>query len=79
MIVCVCRGVTDRRIREEAVAGHSLEQIFHRTGAGSSCGTCKLAVARIAMEARAAAAVAAAEQTAGGEAVPARAAAGTIA
>jgi len=47
MIVCVCRAITDRRIRQEAAAGHDLEQVFARTGAGSSCGICKLAVARL--------------------------------
>ncbi|BDG01787.1 (2Fe-2S)-binding protein [Anaeromyxobacter oryzae] len=51
MIVCVCRGVTDRQIRQEAAAGHALDEVFRRTGAGSSCGTCRLAVARlVAME-----------------------------
>jgi bacterioferritin-associated ferredoxin len=64
MIVCVCLGITDRRIREEAFAGHSLEQIFQRTGAGSGCGMCKFAVARIAMEARAQADAAAVPATA---------------
>jgi bacterioferritin-associated ferredoxin len=48
--------VTDRQIREEAVAGRSLEEIFQCTGAGSCCGTCRLTVARIAADARAAAA-----------------------
>lgn len=71
MIVCVCRGVTDRQIREEAVAGRSLEEIFQCTGAGSCCGTCRLTVARIAADARAAAARPAAAPAV----VPARAAA----
>jgi bacterioferritin-associated ferredoxin len=48
MIVCICRGLTDRRVREEAAAARSLDELFERTGAGSSCGLCKLAVARIA-------------------------------
>jgi len=65
MIVCVCRAVTDRQIRAEAAAGRSLEEIFARTGAGSSCGTCKLMVARIAAEARAKAAPATADMGAG--------------
>lgn len=71
MIVCVCKGVTDRRIREEAVAGRPLEEILQFTGAGSSCGTCRLSVARIAAEARAAAVRPAAAPAA----VPTRAAA----
>ena len=47
MIVCVCRGISDRQLRAEAAAGHSLEQVMHRTGAGSSCGTCRFAIARL--------------------------------
>lgn len=55
VIVCLCKGVTDRRIRREAAAGHSLDEVFRRTGAGSGCGSCRLAVARIVAEERAAA------------------------
>lgn len=64
MIVCVCKGITDRRIREEASAGHSLEEVLRRTGAGSSCGSCVFAIARMvaAEHARAAAATAAPER-----------------
>ena len=58
MIVCVCKGVSDRRIREEAAAGHSLDEVFRRTGAGSSCGQCRFAIARIVAAEHAAAQVA---------------------
>ncbi len=47
MIVCVCRGVTDRQIREAAAAGRSLDQVMQCTGAGTSCGTCRLMIARL--------------------------------
>jgi bacterioferritin-associated ferredoxin len=47
VIVCVCKGVSDRRIRAEAAAGHSLDEVLRRTGAGSSCGQCRFAIARI--------------------------------
>ena len=70
MIVCVCRNVTDSAIRAGAQAGKSLEVVLRETGAGTGCGTCILAVARIhAAEARAAAAAAqAAPATAAGRA-----------
>lgn len=61
MIVCVCRNVSDGAIRAGARAGKSLEAVLRQTGAGSGCGTCVLAIARIhAAEARAVAAAAAA-------------------
>jgi bacterioferritin-associated ferredoxin len=63
MIVCVCRGITDRRLRQEAAAGHDLEEVFARTGAGSSCGICKLAMARLVAEEHARQAALAAEKT----------------
>lgn len=55
MIVCICKGVTDQQIRQQAADGHSLDEIFRRTTAGSGCGTCRLAVARLVAETRAAA------------------------
>lgn len=58
MIVCVCKGITDRRIREEAAAGRSLEEVLRRTGAGSSCGSCVFAIARIVSDTQAQAGVA---------------------
>jgi bacterioferritin-associated ferredoxin len=65
MIVCVCRGITDRRILEEAAAGYTAEQVFERTGAGSSCGSCKFTIMRMvaAEHARAAIAAAKADET----------------
>ncbi|MFO0583250.1 MAG: (2Fe-2S)-binding protein [Anaeromyxobacter sp.] len=59
MKVCICNDVSDRTIREHARAGRSLEQILALTKAGSSCGQCLLAVARI----HAAEAAVAAERT----------------
>ncbi len=56
MIVCVCRNVSDSAIRAGARAGKPLEAVLRETGAGSGCGNCVLAVARIhAAEARASA------------------------
>jgi bacterioferritin-associated ferredoxin len=47
MIVCVCFGVSDRLVRERARDGVSLGAVLEETGAGSSCGACRLAIARI--------------------------------
>jgi len=47
MIVCVCFGVSDRLVRQRASEGVSLAAVLEETGAGSSCGTCRLAMARI--------------------------------
>jgi bacterioferritin-associated ferredoxin len=63
VIICVCRGITDRRVRQEAAAGHSVEEVFARTGAGSSCAICQLAVARLVTEEHARQAQAAAGAT----------------
>ncbi len=47
MIVCVCFNVSDRVVRERAREGVSLAEVLEETGAGSACGTCQLAIARI--------------------------------
>jgi bacterioferritin-associated ferredoxin len=47
MIVCICFGVSDRLVRERAREGASLGAVLEETGAGSACGTCRLAMARI--------------------------------
>jgi bacterioferritin-associated ferredoxin len=47
MIVCVCFGISDRLVRQRAREGVSLEAVLAETGAGSACGCCRLAMARI--------------------------------
>ena len=47
MIVCVCFNVSDRLVRERARDGVSLHQVLEESRAGSACGSCKLAIARI--------------------------------
>jgi bacterioferritin-associated ferredoxin len=47
MIVCSCFNVSDGEIRERARQGLSLNEILEETGAGSSCGICQLAIARV--------------------------------
>ncbi len=50
MIVCCCHAVSDRMLREAASVGLSPEQIESATGAGTSCGVCREAVADIIAE-----------------------------
>jgi len=47
MKVCVCFNVSDRLVRERARSGVSLEAVLAETGAGSACGQCRFAIARI--------------------------------
>ena len=47
MILCVCFNVSDRLVRERARYGVSLREVLEETRAGSACGACKLAIARV--------------------------------
>jgi bacterioferritin-associated ferredoxin len=47
MIVCVCFGVSDRLVRQRAREGVSLGAVLEETRAGSACGACQLAIARV--------------------------------
>ena len=41
MYVCICKGVTDRAIREQVAAGaRSLADISRATGCSTQCGKC---------------------------------------
>ncbi|RMG97924.1 MAG: (2Fe-2S)-binding protein [Deltaproteobacteria bacterium] len=41
MIVCLCKGVSDRRLLEEARRGHrTLAQVRRACGACTGCGAC---------------------------------------
>lgn len=41
MYVCICRAVTDRRIREACGAGvTTLSELREQTGLGTGCGKC---------------------------------------
>jgi bacterioferritin-associated ferredoxin len=53
VIVCSCFNVSDRAVRALAREGASLETALAETGAGASCGACRLAIARIHAGARA--------------------------
>jgi bacterioferritin-associated ferredoxin len=47
MIVCVCFGVSDRLVRQRAGEGVPLGAVLEETRAGSACGACRLAIARV--------------------------------
>lgn len=41
MYVCICNGVTERQVREAALAGCSaMPELTMRTGVGANCGSC---------------------------------------
>ena len=41
MIVCLCRGINDRQLRQEAIlAGGDVSRVMQSTGAGTVCGSC---------------------------------------
>jgi bacterioferritin-associated ferredoxin len=48
MYVCLCTGVTDREIRETITEGaSSVEEVSYCTGAGTRCGSCVGAIAKL--------------------------------
>lgn len=53
MYVCLCRGVTDKEIRETIAEGaSSLEEVMHCTGAGTCCGSCQPQIEEMLEEAQ---------------------------
>ncbi len=53
MIVCVCRGVSDRQIRQAVAEGaHSLECLQVDLGVATQCGRCADCASRVLCEAR---------------------------
>lgn len=52
MYVCICRGVSDTRIREEVEQGAtSLRELNERLGVASQCGKCGRCAKRVLKEA----------------------------
>jgi bacterioferritin-associated ferredoxin len=47
VIVCSCFALSDRLVRARAREGASLPDVLAETGAGSACGACRLAIARV--------------------------------
>ncbi len=53
MIVCVCRGVSDRQIRQAVAEGaHSLECLQIELGVATQCGRCADCASRLLCAAR---------------------------
>ena len=53
MKICMCRDVSDRELREAVRCGRTIEEVVAATGAGTDCGACEDALARLAAAARA--------------------------
>jgi bacterioferritin-associated ferredoxin len=47
VIVCSCFAISDRLVRARAREGVSLPAVLAETGAGSACGACRVAIARV--------------------------------
>ncbi|MCY7355244.1 MAG: (2Fe-2S)-binding protein [Lysobacter sp.] len=53
MYVCICNGVTEKDIRQAAVAGcRSLPELTMRTGCGATCGACLDTASEVLREAQ---------------------------
>lgn len=53
MIVCVCRRVSDRAIREAVATGAmTVRAVGERTRAGTGCGGCRPVIERLILTAR---------------------------
>ena len=43
MLICLCKAVSDREVRGAIARGaRSVRSVCQRTGAGTSCGSCKI-------------------------------------
>lgn len=40
MILCLCKGISDRKIKEMAQAGQTLREIVETSEASTCCGAC---------------------------------------
>jgi bacterioferritin-associated ferredoxin len=45
--ICICFNISDRLVRDRAREGIPLEAVLEETGAGSACGRCRFAIARV--------------------------------
>lgn len=52
MIICLCKNVSDRQIREMAAQGASPREILHKSQAGTCCGACTVEVQDLARHCR---------------------------
>ncbi|MBL6699674.1 MAG: (2Fe-2S)-binding protein [Luminiphilus sp.] len=52
MYICICKGVTERAIREQVFAGaRSVDEVSRRTGCSTQCGKCLMRAERVVSEA----------------------------
>ncbi len=53
MIICICEGINETRIRQEIRSGAgSVGDLARCTGAGTGCGLCTCDLKRLVVEAR---------------------------
>jgi bacterioferritin-associated ferredoxin len=53
MIVCQCKGTTDRQIRDALTCGaHGSEDVGRQCGAGTACGGCRTTIEVLVRETR---------------------------
>ena len=53
MLICLCKAVSDREVRGAIARGaRSVRSVCQRTGAGTSCGSCKIDLHTMLKEAR---------------------------
>ncbi|MGB2522452.1 MAG: (2Fe-2S)-binding protein [Luminiphilus sp.] len=53
MYICICKGVTERAIREQVCAGAtSVDEVSRTTGCSTQCGKCLLRAQRVVEDAR---------------------------
>jgi len=53
MYICICKGVTERAIREQVCAGaRSVDEVSRNTGCSTQCGKCLLRAQRVIEDAR---------------------------
>ena len=75
MVVCLCQGVSERRVREAIADGATTrKKVTRACGAGAGCGACHESIREIIGEHRACASATQAEEAASvdfGSAVPA--------
>ena len=51
MILCLCRGVSDRTVRLAVATGAtSVEAVAARCGAGTDCGSCRHAIRELVQD-----------------------------
>ena len=53
MLICLCKAVSDREVRRAIGRGAcSMRSVCDKTGAGSSCGSCKVDLQALLKEAQ---------------------------